>query len=90
MRSQGNHRLLIYHSDSKTYEKILSKRLPQLNIHSASRPEDAFNFVGEAEIIVAWQIPDEVLKRAKRLQWFSSIGAGNEDTCQKPLSSERT
>jgi glyoxylate/hydroxypyruvate reductase A len=88
MRSQGNHRLLIYHSDSKTYEKILSKGLPQLNIHSASRPEDAFNFVGEAEIIVAWQISDEVLKRAKRLQWFSSMGAGNEELVKNPFLRE--
>lgn len=26
------HRLLIYHADSKVYEEILSKRLPQLKI----------------------------------------------------------
>jgi phosphoglycerate dehydrogenase-like enzyme len=88
MRSQGNHRLLIYHSDSKTYEKILSKGLPQLNIHSASGPEGALNFVGEAEIILAWQIPDEVLKRAKRLQWFSSMGAGNEELVKNPFLRE--
>ena len=79
MELRTSHKLLIYHSDSKIYEKILSERLPQLKIHSAARPKEAFEFIKEAEIILAWQIPDEVLKRAKRLKWFSSIGAGNED-----------
>src|SRR4030065_494450 len=84
MESQTSHKLLIYHSDSKIYEEIISKRLPQLNIYSASNPKEAFDFVVEAEIILAWQIPDEVLRRAKRLQWFSSIGAGNEDLVKNP------
>ena len=84
MTSQIIHRLLIYHSDSKIYERILSKRLPGLKIQSATRPKEALGFVDEAEIILAWQIPDEVLKRAKRLKWFSSIGAGNEDLVKNP------
>ena len=84
MESQTSHKLLIYHSDSKIYEGILSKKLPQLKIHSAARPKEALEFVEEAEIILAWQIPDEVLRRAKRLQWFSSIGAGNEDLVKNP------
>ena len=84
MESRTPHKLLIYHSDSKIYEGILSKKLPQLKIHSAARPKEALEFVEEAEIILAWQIPDEVLRRAKRLQWFSSIGAGNEDLVKNP------
>jgi phosphoglycerate dehydrogenase-like enzyme len=79
-----SHSLLIYHSDSKIYKEIISKRLPQLKIHSAARPKEAFDSVEEAEIILAWQIPDEVLKRAKRLKWFSSIGAGNENLVKNP------
>jgi glyoxylate/hydroxypyruvate reductase A len=84
MESRTSHKLLIYHSDSKIYEGILSKKLPGLKIQSASRPKEAYNFVEEAEIILAWQIPDEVLKRAKQLKWFSSIGAGNEDLVKNP------
>ena len=79
MESRTSHKLLIYHSDSKIYEEIISKRLPQLKTNSAAHPKEALGFVEEAEIILAWQIPDEVLKRAKRLKWFSSIGAGNEN-----------
>jgi glyoxylate/hydroxypyruvate reductase A len=88
MESRTSHKLLIYHSDSKIYEEIISKRLPQLKIHSAAHPKEALGFVEEAEIILAWQIPDEVLKRAKRLKWFSSIGAGNEDLVKNPYLSE--
>jgi glyoxylate/hydroxypyruvate reductase A len=79
-----SHRLLIYHSDSKAYEKILSKRLPRLEIQSAVGPEEARDFIEEAEIILSRQIPDDLLKRAKHLQWFSSMVAGNEDLVKNP------
>jgi glyoxylate/hydroxypyruvate reductase A len=82
------HRLLVYHSDSKVYEEILSKRLPRLEIHSAVQPEEALNSIEEAEIILAWQIPDELLKRANRLRWFSSMAAGNEDLVKNPCLPE--
>jgi glyoxylate/hydroxypyruvate reductase A len=88
MESRIFHRLLIYHTDSKIYKEIISKRLPQLKIHSAAHTKEALGFVEEAEIILAWQIPDEVLKRAKQLKWFSSIGAGNEDLVKNPYLPE--
>jgi len=84
MASRISHKLLIYHSDSKVYERIISRKLPRLKIHSASRPKEALGFVEEAEIILAWEIPDEILERAKRLQWFSSLGAGNEHLVRNP------
>lgn len=80
----SSHRLLIYDRDSKAYEEILSKRLPQLEIHSAVRPEEGFKFIEEAEIILSWKIPDELLKRAKGLRWLSSIAAGNEHLVKNP------
>jgi glyoxylate/hydroxypyruvate reductase A len=88
MESQIFHRLLIYHSDSKIYKGIISKGLPQLKIHSASHLEETLNFVEKAEIILAWQIPDELLKRANRLRWFSSMAAGNEDLVKNPCLPE--
>jgi phosphoglycerate dehydrogenase-like enzyme len=77
MESQASHNVLIYHAASKIYERIISKRLPHLEIHATAHPKEALEYVKEAEIILAWQIPDEVLKRARRLRWFSSIGSGN-------------
>jgi phosphoglycerate dehydrogenase-like enzyme len=78
------HRLLIYDPDSKAYGEILSKRLPQLKIHSAVHPEEALDFVEKAEIILSWKIPDELLEKAKGLRWFSSIAAGNEHLVKNP------
>lgn len=83
------HRLLIYHSDPRIYGEILSRRLPHLKIHPAERPEEAMFFVEEAEIILSWKIPDELLKRARRLKWFSSTAAGNENLVQNPHLPEK-
>ena len=84
MRSQISHQLLIYHSDPKIYEELLSNRLPQLKIRSAVKPEEAFGFVEKAEIILSWKIPDDLLMRAKNLRWFASLAAGNEDLVHNP------
>ncbi len=86
---QSHHRLLIYHSDPGIYGEILSRRLPHLKIHPAERPEEAMVFVEEAEIILSWKIPDELLKRARRLKWFSSTAAGNENLVKNPHLPEK-
>jgi len=79
-----SHRLLIYHDDAGLYQEILAKKLPQLEIHTAIHPEGARNFIEEAEIILSWQIPDDVLRKARRLRWFASMAAGNEDLVKNP------
>jgi glyoxylate/hydroxypyruvate reductase A len=38
----------------------------------------------EAEIIISLQIPDDLLGRARRLRWFASMAAGNEDLVKNP------
>ncbi len=88
MPLKGDHRLLIYHSDSKAYREILEKRLPRLEIWSATDAEEAWNFMEEAEIILSWQIPDDLLRRARRLRWFASLAAGNEDLVNNPNLAE--
>jgi len=84
----ANHRLLIYHTNAKLYGEILSKRLPQLEICSGSQPEEAVDFIEEAEIILTWKIPDELLKKAKNLKWFASLGAGTEHLVSNPYIPE--
>jgi phosphoglycerate dehydrogenase-like enzyme len=79
-----SHRVLIYHSDSKKYQDVLSKKLPLLIIHSAERPEEALDMMGEVEILFSWQIPVDLLRKAKRLKWFFSTAAGNENLVKNP------
>lgn len=78
------HQLLIYNSDSRIYEDILSNKLPGAEIHSAVHPEEASDFIEETEIIFSWEIPDDLLKKAKRLRWFASMAAGNENLVNNP------
>ena len=70
--------LLIYDADCRIYEEMISKRLPDLRICSSTIPEQAFDVIEEVKVILSWKIPDELLKRAKNLRWFASLGAGNE------------
>jgi phosphoglycerate dehydrogenase-like enzyme len=77
-------RLLIYHDDAKAYHEILAKRLPRLEIRSSTRPEEVRDFMEEAEIILSWQIPDDLMRRARRLRWFASMAAGNENLVKNP------
>jgi len=77
-------KLLIYHEDAKAYHEILAERLSRLEIRSATHPEEARDFMEEAEIILSWQIPDDLLRRARRLRWFASMAAGNEDLVKNP------
>jgi len=79
-----SHRVLIYHSDSKIYQDILSKKLHLLSIHSAEGPQEALDVIEGAEILFSWQIPDDLLKKAKRLKWFFSTAAGNEHLVKNP------
>jgi len=79
-----SHQLLIYHDDARLYQEILAARLPRLEIRSATRPEEAWDFMEEAEIILSWQIPDDLLRRARCLRWFASMAAGNEDLVKNP------
>jgi len=79
-----SHRVLIYHSDSKIYKDILSKKLPSLDIDSAERPQEGLEAMAKVEILFSWQIPDDLLKKAKRLKWFFSTAAGNENLVKNP------
>jgi glyoxylate/hydroxypyruvate reductase A len=75
---------LIYHREPKLYEEAVRRKLPELDIHSTEEPEEAYPHIEEAEIILSWKLPDDLLKRAKRLAWFASTAAGNEHLVKNP------
>jgi glyoxylate/hydroxypyruvate reductase A len=77
-------KILIYHTDSSLFREILAKRLPDVDLLAVAAPEEAADFIQEAEIILSWKIPDELLKRAKKLRWFASLAAGNEHLVNNP------
>jgi glyoxylate/hydroxypyruvate reductase A len=79
-----SHQLLIYYKDARIYEEILAGKLPGAKIHSAISPEEAMDLIEDTEIIFSWGIPDDLLKKAKRLRWFASMAAGNENLVNNP------
>ena len=88
MPSQKNHRLLIYHRDPELYEEAIRRRAPSLEIHSTENAGEALFWIEEAEILLAWKLPDDLLKKAGRLAWFASTGAGNEHLVNNPYLPE--
>jgi glyoxylate/hydroxypyruvate reductase A len=84
MPSQKNHRLLIYHRDPELYEEAIRRRAPRLEIHSTEKTDEALFWIEEAEILLAWKLPDDLLKKARKLAWFASTGAGNEHLVNNP------
>lgn len=86
MSFNAPHHLLIHRRDAEIYHDLISPRLPQLRIHSSHRSEEALEFIEEVDIILssAWQMGDDLLKRARRLLWLASSTAGNERFIDNP------
>ncbi|MDZ4165539.1 MAG: D-2-hydroxyacid dehydrogenase [Smithellaceae bacterium] len=70
--------LLIFGEDARIYEGILKARLPELEVVTAVDLDEALPHIDQVEIILAWRLPDELLRRAGNLRWFASQAAGNE------------
>jgi len=86
MKSRRDHELLILLHNCKAYEKILTEKLPQLKIYSASHPEEALDYIEEAGILLSSpsMVTNDLLKRAGSLVWFASTFAGNEELIKNP------
>lgn len=49
---------------------------PRVRVLAATDPEHAQALAAEADVIVAWQIPQPLLDRAERLRWIHATAAG--------------
>lgn len=49
---------------------------PRVRVASTTDGERAQLLADRAEVIVAWQIPEPVMKRAQRLKWIHTVAAG--------------
>ena len=80
-------RLLILATDAEEYSSLLTaKELPQLEVVTASRQEEALAVVAECNIILGEPfLIDAVLPSASRLEWVQSSWAGVESLCRPGL-----
>ena len=70
------HHLLIIHRWAEEFKDYLQRLLPQLQITACNSAEIIPSNIEEIDIILAWKFPAELPKKAKRLKWIQSIGAG--------------
>ena len=55
---------------------ILEEKFPELTIHAAAGDGDVGDFIEKAEIILAIRLTDELLSRARKLQWIHCLITG--------------
>ena len=68
--------LLILDPLADEYRKILEPKFPKVNIHTAKEEEDIGDFIEKMNILLAFRISDELIKKASSLQWIQSMATG--------------
>jgi len=68
--------LLILESTAKEYEKKIRSKFPQVVTYAATKEEEIGDFIEKADILLAFRISDEMMKRAKNLKWIQSLATG--------------
>jgi len=68
--------LLILDQDAKVYERKLSSKFPQVVMRTAMNEDGIGDFIEKTDILLAFKISDELMKRAKNLKWIQSLATG--------------
>ena len=71
--------VLLYHpEEAEVYARLVKAPRGAIRLHPCSTPEEASLFIGEAEILYAWNFPQELLAKTEQLRWIQAMGAGVE------------
>lgn len=68
--------LLILEQRAEDYKKALEPKFPEVSIHAAKKEGEVGDFVEKMDILLAFRISDELIKRASKLQWVQGLGTG--------------
>jgi D-2-hydroxyacid dehydrogenase (NADP+) len=68
--------LLILEQTAKDYERRLSSKFSQVVIHAAANEDEIGDFIEKADILLAFRISDDLMKKAKNLKWIQSLATG--------------
>lgn len=71
--------LLILSPEAASYGRLLRQLGYRGEIQACTTPEEAYAAAPHAEIILCWRAPADLYRRAPRLRWVQSLGAGVED-----------
>jgi D-2-hydroxyacid dehydrogenase (NADP+) len=61
---------------AEDYRKALQPKFPEIAVHAASNVEALAGLVDEMDVLMAFALPDELLRRATRLRWIQGLGTG--------------
>ncbi|HVQ75627.1 MAG TPA: D-2-hydroxyacid dehydrogenase [Candidatus Binatia bacterium] len=81
--------ILVYQptrAEALAYARLIRLPRASLSVRVAGSPAEAEAAIGEAEILYAWDFPRSLLRRAGRLRWVQSTGAGVEKLLGPELS----
>jgi phosphoglycerate dehydrogenase-like enzyme len=68
--------LLILERLANEYKKALQSKFPELTIHATTKEEEVGDFIEKMDILLAFRISDELIKKASKLQWIQSLATG--------------
>lgn len=61
---------------AEEWSEALQPKFPEIAIHAASNVERLAELVEEMDILLAFAMPDELMRRASKLQWIQGLGTG--------------
>ena len=73
--------ILVYHpepGEAQAYARLIERPKPPFAVVVCATSADAEPHVADAEILYAWNLPRELLPRARSLRWVQNMGAGVE------------
>ena len=80
-------KLVVYTPDPEEFQTHIARGAPDLEIAIAPRDDlaAAVEAVRDADYLLAWRIPPELLAAASRLRWIMSFGAGVDHLVGAPI-----
>jgi D-2-hydroxyacid dehydrogenase (NADP+) len=76
--------LIIFESNAEAYKRALQPKFPGVAIHAAPNEERLAELVEDMDILLAFSVPDELLRKASKLQWIQSLATGVDYITSKP------
>ena len=76
--------LLILDSLAEDYKKSLEPEFPDLVIRPCKTESEVGNFIEQARILLAFNISDELIRKAKNLDWIQALGTGVDSILALP------
>lgn len=66
-------------NEAEEYAQLLRKAVPDVTLHQATSVAEAGSDARQADILLGWRFPQELIETMPRLRWIHKISAGVED-----------